>query len=401
MLTRILLVPSSDYLGHPFPQRHNQIFERLHDGKNFEVHVAAFGLFESQKLNTKLRIHVLRGSPRLGGAAYYLANMLCHAHEIAKIVADERIDLVVLSNLAAPFAYVLLSHLTRREVPIVLDLPDYYPTSATGYITDVHGFSGKLLAATFDLMLRYIIRHSDAVTAPSRTLLRYAKRYGARQVFYVPNGISEEFLTLHDGRIIREKLGFGQMDLIVGYVGSIDFWLDLRPFLASISLAKKMGLKVKGLLIGRGLHTQTYSNRVTSWIAREGLQEDVTRLDFVPHKEVPEYMAAIDVGTIPFDIKNLTALYSAPIKIWEYLSQKKPVISSPIPETLDNSDCLLVASEPFQYLRHFSSIHSSDMQVAEKVRIGYDRACRNTWKRSVECFVSTCEKVMEEHGRAK
>jgi hypothetical protein len=30
---RVLLIPSSDYLGHPFPQRHNQIFERLHDGK--------------------------------------------------------------------------------------------------------------------------------------------------------------------------------------------------------------------------------------------------------------------------------------------------------------------------------------------------------------------------------
>jgi len=41
-MKRVLLVPSSDYLGHPFPQRHNQIFERLHDGEGFEVHVVRF-----------------------------------------------------------------------------------------------------------------------------------------------------------------------------------------------------------------------------------------------------------------------------------------------------------------------------------------------------------------------
>jgi hypothetical protein len=42
---RIVLIPSSDYLGHPFPQRHNHIFERLHDGKEFEVHVVKFHMY--------------------------------------------------------------------------------------------------------------------------------------------------------------------------------------------------------------------------------------------------------------------------------------------------------------------------------------------------------------------
>lgn len=56
-MIRVLLIPSSDYLGHPFPQRHNQIFERIHDGRNFEVHVVRFNIFGKVKLSSKCVIH--------------------------------------------------------------------------------------------------------------------------------------------------------------------------------------------------------------------------------------------------------------------------------------------------------------------------------------------------------
>jgi len=58
-MKRVLLVPSSDYLGHPFPQRHNQIFERLHDGEGFEVHVVRFRLFDGPRLSTRVVVHEL------------------------------------------------------------------------------------------------------------------------------------------------------------------------------------------------------------------------------------------------------------------------------------------------------------------------------------------------------
>jgi hypothetical protein len=54
---RILLIPSSDYLGHPLPQRHNHIFKRLHDDKEFEVHVVRFQMYDKPKLSTRCIIH--------------------------------------------------------------------------------------------------------------------------------------------------------------------------------------------------------------------------------------------------------------------------------------------------------------------------------------------------------
>ena len=156
---------SSDYLGHPFPQRHNQIFERLHDGKNVEVHVE-FKLLISQKLKTKLIIHELNGDPNSSVSTYYLKNMFSHAFEIRQIIKRENIDVLVLSNLAVPFGYTLIDYVSSLKIPIVFDLPDFYPTSAAGYLRDVNSVQGSFLVGLFDFMLRRIMLRANMVTPP-------------------------------------------------------------------------------------------------------------------------------------------------------------------------------------------------------------------------------------------
>lgn len=167
-----------------------------------------------------------------------------------------------------------------------------------------------------------MIRRSDAVTAASRGLLQYARICGALRAFLVPNGIAEEFLRVRDGAGLRNKLGLEHNDVVVGYIGSVDFWLDIRSLLKGMAIAKKRLPRLRGLIEGKGLHNQVFANSVTKSIAEEGLQHDITRIGFIPHQEVPKYMAMLSVGTIPFNIKNPTAYYAAPNKLWEYLSQK-------------------------------------------------------------------------------
>lgn len=130
---------------------HNQTFERLHDGKHFEVHVVRFRLFEGEeeKLSTRLCVHELHSIMKLGIASYYLFNMFLHAREIRNIIRNEGIDLLVLSNVATPFAYTL-QNMFERHVVTIVDLPDYYPTSATGYMLNVNSPPGKFAVAALD-----------------------------------------------------------------------------------------------------------------------------------------------------------------------------------------------------------------------------------------------------------
>lgn len=386
-MIRVLLVPSSDFLGHPFPQRHNQIFERLHDGRNFEIHVIRFTLFNRRTLKSNLVIHELDRKKSRSMATYYLAHMIQHASEIRRIIRQESIDLVVLSNIAAPLAYSLMDMLSSMHIPVIFDLPDYYPTSAAGYIFDVKSTKGKLLTGTFDCMLRYIIKRATAVTVASTPLLGYAKMAGARNAVHISNGISESFLNLHCGHALRDRLAIGDEEIVVGYLGSLEFWLDMKNLIEGVSLAHRKGLPLKLLIIGNSLHTD-YSKKVMGWLKNDGLDDLTIMLDFVPYKEAPSYISSFNVGTIPFNASNPTAYYAAPNKMWEYFSQMKPVISAPIPEALNNSDCVLTASTPEEYCKQLMFVTGNDAEIAFKVRNGYRKAHQNTWEKSAHEFES-------------
>ena len=391
-MIKVLLVPSSDYLGHPFPQRHNQIFERLHDGKYFEVHVVRFRLFDKPKLKTGLVVHELDGKRISHVAPYYLVNAINHASQIRRIIREESIDAVVLSNLAAPLVYSLMDAISSLRIPMIFDLPDYYPTSAAGYMLDVKKVPGKLVAGTFDFMLRCMMRRANVVTVSSIALGEYAKKSGARRVVHVPNGIAECFLKLHDNGL-REKLGYGEDDFVAGYIGSLEFWLDMRSLINGIAIARKGGLSVKLLIIGGGLHSG-YSKKVAQWIKEKNLEKHTEFLDFVPHEDVPKYIAGFDLGTIPFDVLNPTAYYSGPNKMWEYFSQRKPVISTPIPEALSNSDCVMTVLTPEDYAKKLLLISKEDIEINQKVEIGHKKALHMTWENSVKLFTSTIHALL-------
>jgi len=75
-MKRVLLVPSSDFLGYPFPHRHDQMFERLCDGEGFEVHVVRFRLFDRSELSTSVVVHELDDVRAGSAASYYLTTSL-------------------------------------------------------------------------------------------------------------------------------------------------------------------------------------------------------------------------------------------------------------------------------------------------------------------------------------
>ena len=391
-MIRVLLIPSSDYLGHPFPQRHNQIFERIHNGRDFEVHVVRFNIFGKTRLSSKCIIHEFPLEFNTSRTSvYYLSNAINHLQEILRIIKREAIDVVVAGNLLPPFLLELCKRVSRLKLPFIFDLQDYYPTSATGYICNVHSFHGTVIKGVFEGMTQVLLRMADAVTVPGFALAMYARaargRDGSGQVYVVPNGISEHFLKPHDGSRIREKFGYDGEDLVVGYVGSIEFWLDMKTLIRALSKAYRGGLRVRFMLVGGRLQT-AYVKKTMEWIKREGIERITDWVGFVEHEKVPEYVAAMDVGTIPFNVKNPTAYYAAPNKLWEYLSQEVNVVSTPIPEALAYVSLLNIAGGEDEY-------------TAILKRIEREKNVRNCSRNEVEAYLkrrtwsASAEKIRE------
>jgi len=388
-MIRVLLIPSSDYLGHPFPQRHNQIFERVHDRRNFEVHVIRFHIFDKARLSSRCIIHDIPLEFRTESTPlYYLLNAVGYTKEILKIIKQESIDVVVAGNLLPPFLLQLVKRIWRMKIPFIFDLQDYYPTSAAGYVCDLNSPFGIMVKGAFEWMTQTLLRSANAVTVPGIALAKYSRdvRGGGRQrqVYIVPNGISEHFLNKRDKYLLREKLGYDEEDLILGYVGSIEFWLDMLTLIKALSRAYKQGINVRFMLVGGRLQT-AYAEKVMDWIKRYGIKHIVDYVGFVEHERVPDYIAAMDIGVIPFDVRNLTAYYAAPNKLWEYLSQGVNVISTPIPEALAYKHMIDIAWSEEDYIailrdaRRKISVEKDYREIRRYIEM-------RTWSKSAERF---------------
>lgn len=387
-MIRVLLISSSDYLGHPFPQRHNQIFERVNDGRDYEVHVVRFNIFNKAKLPTKCVVHDLTLEFSTESTPlYYLSNVIMHVMEILRIVRHESIDVVVAGNILPPLLFGLVKELSRMHLPFIFDLQDYYPASAAGYVCDLNSAFWAMLQGTFECITQTLLRMANTVTVPGVALAGYAKRALGencrQQVYIVPNGISEHFLNKHDGRSVRKALGYGEDSLVIGYVGSIEFWLDMRPLIRAIAEAYRQGVNVRFMVVGGQLQT-TYVEKVFGWIRHERIEQITDCLGFVAHERVPEYVAAMDFGIIPFDVRNPVAYYAAPNKLWEYLSQGVSVISTPIPEALRYKHLINIARSENDYV---NLLNNAGKICRERPKEDIRRHVeKRTWNKSAERF---------------
>jgi glycosyltransferase involved in cell wall biosynthesis len=224
---------------------------------------------------------------------------------------------------------------------------------------------------------------------PGIALATYARAVCGKEgprVYIVPNGVSEHFLRPYDGNRVREKLGYKEEDLVMGYVGSIEFWLDMRTLIRSLSKAHREGLRIRLMLVGGRLQT-AYAEDVMKWIEQEGIRRITDWVGFVEHERIPEYVAAMDVGTIPFDVKNPTAYYAAPNKLWEYLSQGVDVVSTPIPEALAYKSLLHIVESEDGYVAVLKKIKMVKGTVNTRKR-GQDEIMIHlkgrTWRASAE-----------------
>jgi glycosyltransferase involved in cell wall biosynthesis len=323
-LLRILVVPTTDWLGHPFPSRLHHIFERI--AEHHAVHVLRFEFYPEKKLETNLIVHEIDDSQHKNLGLYYVANAHKHFSAVYKIARENSIDAVVISNLLSGF---MAAKAASGKFKTVFDLSDHFPSSGAGYYFDLDSFVGKLATSFLEKLLKSTLKGVDSTVACSHALQDYVKNLGIRNTCTIPNGVDDFFFSKADGSEIRHKCGLDG-SVTVGYIGSIEFWTNLFPLLKAIQRLNSNN-NVKLLLIGSGLRTEM-AQQVYQKIESLNIKKNVVWLDFIPYSEVPKYVAAMDICTIPFNRHHPTAYYSAPNKLLEYFALGKPVISAPLPE---------------------------------------------------------------------
>ena len=322
---RILLVSTQDYIHHPIPSRHHNIFEEL--ATRHEVHVPHFHVSRGKERETLLHVHEATRFPIESPFLHYTLNAPRHYRVICEIIRDHDIDVVVGAHVLAGTAMVRAAK--KFDVPVVFDLKDWFPDSAAAYYTNPA--VKRLLREGVLAITRYNLDHSDVITTVSPGLVRKLHNYGY-EAELITNGVNTDLFRPMDGGTMRSTLGISPDAFVLGFAGAVERWYALDDVIRAFAEIRKRHANAELLIVGGSLFTG-YRDELQALAARLGVAGRVHFTGAVDYRALPGYIAPMDLCLIPLSPPHWVDI-ALPNKYFEYSACGRPILSTPIPDML-------------------------------------------------------------------
>jgi glycosyltransferase involved in cell wall biosynthesis len=320
---KILLVSSQDYIHHPIPSRHHNIFEDL--AERHEVHVAHFHVSRGAARQTRLIVDEATQFPVTNPLVHYTINTPYHFHIFKKILRENRIDMVVAAHVLAGTAVI---HAAKKyHVPVIFDLKDWFPDSAAAYFRN-RALQDIIRKSVWAITQRNLAK-SDAITTVSPSLVDKLRSFGF-SADLITNGVDTSIFMPQDGTSTRKELGIAADDFVIGFCGAIERWYAIDEMIRALPELIHYRENTRLLIVGGSLFTK-YDAELRCLVGDLGLSEHVIFTGTKPYAELPRYIACMDICTIPLSPPQWVDI-ALPNKFFEYSACGKPIVMRPIPD---------------------------------------------------------------------
>jgi glycosyltransferase involved in cell wall biosynthesis len=195
----------------------------------------------------------------------------------------------------------------------------------------VRGFPDTLPALEADLC-----RRADLVITTSETLCQ-TRAHLNPNTYWIPNGADVEHFSSF--ALPASEL----RDLprpIIGFVGGLSEWVDLELVAHLAQLRPAWSFALIGP-IGIDISAVTSLTNVHLLGPR-------------PYADLPAYLAAAEVGLIPFK-RNEVTFHADPIKAYEYLAAGLPVVATDMPALRRLGHVVSLADSPQAFITHIQA----------------------------------------------
>jgi len=379
----ILLVSTQDYIHHPVPSRHHNIFEVL--AERHRVHVPHFHVSSGPERPTRLIVHEATRFPVKNPLLHYTLNAPHHYRIFRELLKKEEIDIVVAANILAGSAVIRAAK--KAGIPVIFDLKDWYPDSASAY------FRNRALKWGIEKFVWEVTRRnlaaSDHIVTVSPSLVGRLKGYGFESDL-ITNGVDTDLFRPMDGTALRAELGIGKDDFVVGFVGSIERWYAVDEIIRSLPALIREREDTKFLVVGGALFTD-YKEELVRIADELGVRDRIIFTGPKPYAELPRYIACMDVCTIPTAPGGWMIDIQLPNKYFEYSACGKPILMTPIPDVMKmNAPNTFVYRSRDEFIRVVRSLRESPRT--------YDLDLGSfSWRRKAAEFEDLCTRLIAEH----
>ncbi|MBO8129067.1 MAG: glycosyltransferase [Peptococcaceae bacterium] len=253
-------------------------------------------------------------------------------------------------------------------LPNAVDLLPYFSFHRVIYdcVDDHAAFTGLINAGVVYQMEKELMAEADLSFATAKRLLEDRKDWSTH-LYLIPNGAEYEHFAAEEKEEKKKEVPAdlaGVPHPIAGFVGGISDWVDI-PLLTNV--AKKMK-EVSFVLIGP----------VSTNVDALKQLPNVKLLGAKPYRQLPRYIRQFDTCLIPFRINKLTESVN-PIKLFEYLSAGKPVVSTPLPEVFAYREVVEIAGDEEEMIQAINKTLEPKAREKENVQKRQQVGRENSW----------------------
>jgi len=240
---------------------------------------------------------------------------LTHKKEIKKELDEFKPDVVV--ALGVLNANIAMKECNKRDIPFVYYLIDHLHKLLPNKTV-------QKIAKRYE---KKTLEGSDKILVINRGLKDYCVEMGAKEdiIDIIPAGVD---LDKYDPSIkaedLEKKYGIKKEDTVLFFMGWIYDFSGMKEVAQSLDENDDENLKL--MIVGEGDLYEYLQN----FRDENGLEDRLILTGKVPFEDIPRYLSVADICLLPA-YKNEIMENIVPIKMYEYMAMKNPVIATELP----------------------------------------------------------------------
>lgn len=243
-----------------------------------------------------------------------IVNHMSLARNFSRLSKERKaeVDLIHVANVPILLCYAAVKFGKKNNIPVIVDIRDLWPDIYLDSLPKALDFLKPILQRIIDLSsfrVKYIYRHSTAITALTEKYLQWGLEKGHRErrdVDAIFSMCYPEVPKSKDGarlQKIRAKIGLQETDIVATYLGNIGYQSDFQTVIAAARNLATKKPELKFVIAGSGPMLEPLKTMARDlpnvifpgWLSGEDVQDlmRVSKIGLIAFKPVKNYLMNI------------------------------------------------------------------------------------------------------------